>query len=222
MTTITDYTKVHCQSPILTVDRVDCTQYSLRLSPYTKYGLKETEELLSNFQDWIYSVEVSKAGKEHYHVVIWSPLDEESVRIKIRSFLSLYFPGPSKRGDANKQYNLSEVEDLELVVTYLLKDSGVIKYSQNIDPDKITQLQKKSYKKFSKEEFQKQLEELKKRFKTDSPRIGEMMESVVRLKAIYRQPVNMTQIYQMCVSYEVHNDPTKSTYYVQEFLSRFN
>jgi len=211
-----------CQSPILTETLVESTQYSLRLTPSGKYGVREIEIFLEQFQEWIYSFEISKKGKEHYHMVVWTSYEEEKVREMIRLFLSQYFPGPARRGDANKQYNLSEIEDLESTVTYLLKDHGELKMSKGVNQEIIKKLQKASYKKFSKEEFAKQLEILKKRFKDESPRIGTMMEEIVKLKGMYRQPVNLNQIYQMCIGYEVHNDPSRSVYYVQEFLSRYN
>lgn len=215
------------QSPILTSQRVESITYSLRLTPYGKYGVQEIEQFLGNFQDWIYSIEISKGGKEHYHCVIWSEHYEEEIKDMIRPFLLQYFPvqsstGKQKRGEANKQYNFSETEDLEQTVTYLLKDYGTIKYSSNVNPKTIDKLQKKSYKKFSKEDFAKQLEVLKAEFKNTSPKIGTMMEKVIQLKAVYRQPVNINQIYQMCVSYEIHNDPNAAAYYVHQFLSRFN
>lgn len=212
-----------CQSPILTHTLVESTQYALRLTPDKRYGVEEIEKYLNdNFQEWIYSLEISKKTKEHYHVVLWSSQDEETVRQSIREFLYLYFPEKPKRGDANKQYNLSEIEDLETAITYLLKDGGLIKYSKGVNPDGIERLRKQSYKKFSKEEFSKAFDELKKIFKDTSPTLGDMMTEVVKLKALYRQPINLNHIYQMCVSFDVHNHPNRGEDYVRDFLSRYS
>jgi len=51
--------------------------------------------------------------------------------------------------------------------------------------------------------------------------LGDMMTDVVKLKALYRQPINMNHVYQSCISFDVHNYPDKSEDYVREFLSRF-
>lgn len=212
---------VVCQSPILTHPRVESTPYALRLTPLSKYGVLEVENFLINSQEWIYSLETSKKGQEHFHIVLWSALDEESFRQTVRDFLLRYFPDKPKRGDANKQYNLSEVEDLVSSVTYLLKDQGITKFSSGVDSSVIEHLSKQSYKKFSKEEFSKQLEDLKIKFKDESPKLIDMMTDIVKLKAMYRQPVNMNQIHQMCVSFDCHNNPTLAYEYVGEFLSRY-
>jgi len=210
-----------CQSPILTHTLVESTQYALRLTPDNMYGVLEIEEFLKNFQEWIYSLEISKKTKEHYHIVLWSKDDEETVREYVRGFLKKYFINKSKRGDANKQYNLSEIEDLTMAVTYLLKDQGIIKYSNGVDSKTIDRLSKQSYKKFSKEEFAKSLDELKKTFKDTSPSLGHMMTEVVKLKSLYRQPVNLNYINQLCISFDIHNNPSKAEDYVRNFLSRY-
>lgn len=206
-------------SPIMIRGNVESTPYALRLTPLGRYGDFQIKDFLKQFE-YVYVNEKSKKGKEHSHIVLFTKDDEDVLRQKIRDFLKIYFPDPAKRGDANKQYNLSEVEDVELAITYILKDSEEVFMSEGIIKEKIDELKKQSYKKFSKEDFAKQLEELKKQFKANDPNLDEMMVSVIRLKALYRQPINMTYIYQMCLSFFLHNRPSRIESNVQEFLSR--
>lgn len=224
MNNLQDYTKTLI--PILKSGKVEST-YALRLTPMEKYGISEIINFLQMFDDYVFTEELSKKLKVHYHVVLFTKLYEDEVREKIREFLSLYFTEPPKRGDANKQYNLSEIVDLELSLIYILKDGGDkntiwLFYSNNINYDTLQQLKKKSYKKFSKEDFAKQLEEIKSRFKENiTINLMDMMTLVVQLKAEYRQPINMTHIYHMCLSYSIHNKPQLANDYVREFLSRY-
>lgn len=206
--------------PILKVGRVECS-YALRLTPTGKYTFYDTQEFLrKEFDDYIIVKEESKKLKEHFHAILFTKMYEEEVREKVRTFLKLYFTEAPKRGDANRQYNLSEIEDLELALTYILKDGGTMSVSDNISQDTLDSLKKKSYKKFSKEDFAKALELLKTKFKEEDSKIGEMMVDIIRLKALYRQPVNITQIYQMCLGFYIHQNPSYAKIIVEGFLSR--
>lgn len=205
--------------PILKVDRVNCT-YAIRLSPLEKYSINEVKGFLEQFDDYIIIKEESKKRKEHYHAIVFSKLFEEEVREKIRCFLQIYFTEPPKRGDANKQYNLSEIEDLEQSIIYLLKDGGEVFMSTGINQEYVETLKKKSYRKYSKEEFAKALDELKKKFKDEDTSISDMMIAICRLKGLYRQPINLNQIYQMVLGYYIHTNPYKADSFVSEFLSR--
>ena len=62
----------------------------------------------------------------------------------IRAYLKTIFTDPPKRGDANKQYNLSEIDELELALIYILKDGGENFCSSNIDFEVLSDLKKKS------------------------------------------------------------------------------
>lgn len=225
-TNIKDFVEVRGLSlPIMIVPRVESISYALRMTPLGKYEHQDLIDFLLTFDDYIVVREVSKKHKEHYHVVLFTDQFEDIVRERIRAFLLIHFTDPPKRGDANKQYNLSQIDDLQLAITYILKDSTLenpVLFSSNVNGELIIKLQKKSYKKYSKDEFMKELEVLKSKFKDDlETDIHAMMCSVVRLKSLYRQPINMTQIHQMCISFDVHNRPNLADVYVSEFLSRF-
>lgn len=205
--------------PILKVDRVEST-YALRLTPLGKYTFDDIISFLGTFDEYIVVKEESKKLKEHYHAIVFSKLFEEEVRGKIRGFLQTYFTEPPKRGDANKQYNLSEIDNLEQAITYILKDGGDVSMSLGINTEYLDTLKKKSYRKYSKEEFAKALEELKKKFKDEDTSIGDMMTAICQLKGLYRQPINLNQIYQMVLGFYIHNNPHKASSFVSEFLSR--
>jgi len=49
-----------------------------------------------------------------------------------------------------------------------------------------------------------------------------MMVDVIRLKALYRQPINTMQIYQMCLGFYIHANPYYANQLVENFLSRLS
>lgn len=209
--------------PIIKTPEVESTFYVLRLTPMGKYSKGDVEKLMKLFGDtYICSKENSKKDVEHYHCVFSSSLYEHEVREQIRTFLGLFFTDKPKRGDANKQYNLQESLDYEQAIIYILKDSGEIIYGDNIESAAIDRYKKKSFAKYSKAEFAKELEEIKANFKVKRMSLGDMMVSVVRLKAKYRQPINLNYIYQLCLSCEIHNFPIRAEQYVDDFISKKN
>lgn len=209
--------------PIIKTPEVESTFYVLRLTPMGRYSRQDVETLMRLFGDtYISSKELSKKDVEHFHCVFSSPLYEHEVREKIRTFLGIYFTEKPKRGDANKQYNLQESLDYEQAIIYILKDSKEIFYGGNIEDKALDDYKKKSFSKYSKAEFAAELEQIKADFKTKRMSLGEMMSSVVRLKAKYRQPINLNYIYQLCLSCEIHNSPVMADQYVDDFLTRNN
>lgn len=211
-------------SPILIVDRVESTPYALRLTPQGKYDIDQIKEVLFNHTvtDYVISKEESKQGVVHFHAVLWTVLNEKDLRTEIGIFLKKYFLGAPKRGDANKQYNLKACIDLQKTVTYLLKDGGDVNYSSNINNVSIDELKKLSYKKYSKEDFASQLEVLKARFKENDTDLSDMVKEVGKLKGLYRQSIDTNYIYKMCLSFWVHNKPSRYDAVVNDFFSRLH
>lgn len=109
--------------------------------------------------------------------------------------------------------------DYHQAIVYILKDSLELFYGENIEPEAFPDYKKKSFAKYSKAEFAKELEDIKTQFKVNRMSLGDMMIAVVRLKAKYRQPINMNYIYQLCLSCEIHNDPKRAEEYVLSYLS---
>lgn len=214
------------QLPLIDAVDVESTLwYALRMSPLGRYNEQTLENFIKSFTDtYVFVKEISKKDKEHYHCVINTKLEEFDLREKIRQFLKEQFKEPSKRGDANKQYNLSECIDSYESVIYILKDQDLDKnkiYYNNIDFEELKKLKKKSYKKYDSEEFGCKLKEIKD-FIKEHPEIqlNNIMEKIVNLKVMYRQPINMNYIYQLSLSLRLNNHPDEIHVYVHNYLSR--
>lgn len=207
--------------PIIKAPQVESSYYVLRLTPFDKYNFKDAELFIRSLTDtYAMSREVSKKDKEHYHIVMCLDKDEDSLREEIRTFLKLYFTEKAKRGDANKQYNLQECLDFEQAIKYILKDGGELSYGSNIDDKALMSRKNLSYAKYSKAEFAKELEEIKEKFKANQWELSDMMVAVVKLKAKYRQPINMNYIHQLCLSCHIHNRPNYAHTVVNAYLER--
>jgi len=211
------------QLPIIDAVNIKSTWYALRMTPLGKYTGIELREFIQTITDtFVFTKEMSKKDKEHYHCVINTELDDEELREKIRTFLKSKFKDPPKRGDANKQYNLSECVDEETSVVYILKDGGEF-ISNNFDVEGLNKLRSKSYVKPDTKEFTERLNEIKDKVRQGEIRkLGDIMEAIVKLKALYRQPVNMNYIYQISLSLYLNVNPEEAEAYVQNFLSRLS
>lgn len=207
--------------PIIKVPKVESTFYALRLTPHGQYGLTEVRLLILRvFETHNYVICQEKVGtpNHHFHCFFDSVDDEESVRQKVRDFNRVWWPDKDKRGDANKRYNLGEVRCMSACISYTLKDKNFI-YGDGIDKAALDYYGKKSYPKYSAEEFSKELEKIKEKFKGDVHlKKREMMIEVVKLKARYRQIINMRYIDQLCTSFWIHNDEHRAEFVVDEYL----
>lgn len=209
--------------PIIKVPQVESTMYVLRLTPLDKYNFQDAEVFIKGLTDtYAMSKEQSKKDKEHYHIVLEVSKTESELREDIRTFLKQYFTEKAKRGDANKQYNLQECLDFEQAIKYLLKDGGELSFGTNIDEVALNARKKLSYAKYSKAEFAKELEDIKEKFKANRWELNDMMVAIVKLKAKYRQPINMTYIHQLSLSCYIHNNPNYSYTAVEKYLERVN
>jgi len=209
--------------PILKPLDVECTLYMLRLTPLERYERTDIEMWLNTFtENWVCAKENSKKAKLHFHITIFDSFEEETLREKIRSFLLSKFPEPPKRGDANKQYNLTVAESVDKAINYTVKELDIT-YGTGMDPEYMKLRLKASFIKFDKHTFAKELEDLKQLYKTtDKMKIGEFMERFVLLKASYRQPINMNYIYQLAISCHVNKDNSQAEMYVRAFLENKN
>jgi len=225
MTTLDDYLEMPERGgliPILNPLNVECTLYMLRLTPFDKYNRTDVESFLSTItNNWICAKENSKKLTEHFHCTIYDDVEEELLREKIRTFLKIKFTDPAKRGDANKQYNLTVADSVEKGINYTVKELNIT-YGSGMNPEYINKRLKASFQKFDKAVFAKKLEDIKKIFKESYQSIGELMERIVQLKAEYRQPINLIQIHQLALSCLVNRDPTQAENLVRRFLENKN
>jgi len=196
--------------PILMCDKVISDKehwYMLRLTPMDKYDIHCVTAMLIDVQyanHWLISTETSAKGKLHFHCLFTCEFDP---RGNIKNWLSELFPGPWKKEDGNKRYNLELVTDLRKCMTYIVKDGSYIN-STTINPDYIADCVKKSFKKYSKEEFTLRFEKLKADYKEDIITNKELRAAIIRLKGEYRQPINLTRISEIVLSCMVNKDPS--------------
>lgn len=208
--------------PIVKCSHSESTPYMMRLTPFGKYGSTEIIQFMEGFigtDIYLFSQEMSKRDKLHFHICFYSSREEDSIRDCIRKFLLEKFDGVNNKGDSNKRYNLTEVQEFEQSVVYILKDGGEIFYGSQIDVDNVSSYKKFSYKKYSKEDFASELEDLKKKFKDEDTSVREMMIAIVKLKSTYRQSIRIRNVYEMVISYNIHNDLSRSERFVDDFLS---
>lgn len=208
------------QLPIIDVPEDKSIWYALRMTPLGKYTSVQLEEFIKGLTNtYVFSQELSKKEKEHYHCVLNVELDDFELRERVREFLRKMFPGPAKRGDANKQYNLSECIDPQQSIVYILKDGGELHYGDNIDSTKLESYKKLSYKKYDGQEFSERLNEIKTRVKdTPNMKMVDIMALLINLKVTYRQPVNMNYLYQLSLSLYLHNNPDR----IVDFITQTN
>lgn len=208
--------------PILNPLDVECTLYMLRLTPDGRYSKTHIEAFLGSLtENWVCAKENSKKAKEHYHCTIYDSFEEDFVRTKIREFLGVYFTEPPKRGDANKQYNLTIADSVEKGINYTVKELEIT-YGKGMNPEYMDKRIKASFLKFDRASFQLKIEKLKKDFKESYMSIGEFMEKFCILKSDYRQPINLTYVYQLAISCEINRDNKCAEKYVRNFLENKN
>lgn len=197
--------------PILKCDKVlsDDKWYMLRLTPFEEYQDGDVKELLNMFSAkiWIYSKEVSKGDKIHYHTLFQCYKDP---REDIKEWLQTFFTDKWKKEDGNKRYNLTEVDDINKAVTYVVKDGDYF-IGDHINTSYVENCKKKSFKKYSKEAFASAFEELKTEFREDKIDHLELRTKFIRLKATYGQPVDSNRITGIINSLRVQKDPSLAT-----------
>lgn len=204
--------------PILKPLEVECTLYMIRLTPANKYARGHVEAWLNSFTaNWVCARENSKKAKEHFHITVFDVFDEEEIRERIRTFLALYFTEPAKRGDANKQYNLTVAESVDKAINYTVKELDIT-YGSGMDKKYMESRIKSSYLKFDKHSFAKAIDELKQQYKSTDMTLQEFMIHFVKLKATYRQPINLNYIYQTAIACQINREPKWATTYVEDFL----
>ena len=201
--------------PILTCDKVisdNLTWYVLRLTPLDAYEVGAVQKMLQNViysEHYIVATELSVKMKLHYHIVFTCDLVIEKTRGLIKDWLSQMFPGPWKKEDGNKRYNLDVSTNYIQAFKYLLKMKGV-QYicSDNINPEFIADCKKKSFEKYSKEAFTIQFEKLKSDFREDIIDYRQLRVKIIQLKGLYSQPICLRRIDEIVLSCRINKDPS--------------
>lgn len=182
--------------------------YCLRLTPCGQYSIESIEDdfLIFNqdiFDKWVYGHEISKDGIEHFHLVIFTVLDMDEMKQKVRDFIYPFFPDRG-RGFGNKQYNLQYAKKPREAIAYCLKDCGESNFSGFTD-ECITALRGESY---SKPSFDNDVKALNKRFIDTIMSDVDYLSEYYRIYSKYDRSINCHTINGYLLSIKVKKDPS--------------
>lgn len=177
-----------------------------RMKITSENGIQDVAQYFQdNFDRYILAGEF-KPGNDHIHVLF--DLTEEDVSSRFRMFRPKILEQFKIKG--NKDYSLSICKDLEATKRYILKEGlDHVKY-KGYTPEDIELWSNQSYKKFSKNDFARDLENLRLEFlkPTASTINGSSFHSsewlfsqLLRLKAKYNQKINTTNLEQIVLLY---------------------
>jgi len=215
-------------STIGEVDESSLISYVVRITPCGKFTKEQLYEFIK-YEDKICNFVIAHElePREHYHLVIQvdNQVPDQAVRDIIRAFIVPFWYESAKdsqgveqlklpRGFGNKQYNLQISEDLDLAVSYAVKDKIDI-YFEGFSKEYINERIEASFKKKSKNTFKIELLELR---KTPGLDIREFMIAFAQLKAKYDQGVRLTDAHSQALSYMIKQDPSSAESFVEDYL----
>jgi len=194
--------------PILKCENVKSVNnlyYALRITPAENIGSGDVLELLELLSGdiWICATEKSSSGVLHYHTIFLSERDQ---RDEIRIWLEEYVPKPWTKATGNKLYNLKACEDTDQAIKYCLKDKDY-KFGNGILKTAMDEMAKKSYKKYSKADFQIQFEKLKLDYHEEKITSKMLKASIIRLKGSFGQPINIARIDDIVLGCVIRRNP---------------
>lgn len=192
--------------------------YVLRLTPLEMYTVQDFIEWLDhNINTDKYVIAVELTPQVHFHAVIET--DDVDFRTTLRqSFLYTYWPdGERPRGWGNKQYNLQECSDIDLAISYALKNKGEV-HIKGFTSEYIEERKNASFPKNKRLDFKTELINLRNEFMESEMDIREFMIKMAQLKSRYDQQVNMHHIYCYALSIDIKRDPQHAEQLVEEFL----
>lgn len=171
------------------------------------------------FPMYVVAEEISKKGVLHYHVVVETSLDIETVRARFKLFVDEVWPKSArKRGFGNKQYHLTKADHPHRAVVYATKQKGYI--YKGYSTEYIELAEKESFEPPTRAAFSTDFELLKDRFLTTTMDQEAFIECFITLKAKHDQMVNMSHAYQYSLSVLIKRDPEEARYITQDYLKR--
>lgn len=216
-----------CLLPIINTPELKSTTpwyvYMLRMTPDGKYSRGHLEAYIDNLSQrrYVCAMENSKKSKIHFHITIVSHLEEEEIRDAIREFLKVAFPDPPKRGDANKQYNLTLARDVNKAFRYTIKEKDIT-YGDGIKKSYMDKCLKTAYLKFDKHTYKTKYEAIRDNYLEYDLTDSDLFIKIVQLKADYRQPINMAQIHQQVISCICHKYPHRTEQFVNDYIAKIS
>jgi len=200
---------------------VDQFCYCIRLTPCDQYCEQSVADFFSDneqfFEKWVYCSEISEENVFHFHLVIYTPLKIEDMRLKIRDFIYPFFPDRG-RGFGNKQYNIQYSKDPRAAISYCLKHPETLEWS-GFSEECIDQLKSESFVKIT---FDSEVVKLNEDFcKKDSGiSDADYLSSYYKLCAKYFRTINPTTINGYLLSAKVRKDPSFADEYAKFQISK--
>jgi len=143
------------------------------------------QQFISKYSKYVYAREFSKKQKVHYHAVVVTDDDSETVRAHFREVFPMLNSG--------HLYNLQQSESIEQSLIYICKDVvdvNDLKFKE-FDVNYLKSLCKISYKKFSKESFMKDLSELENIYMLTDMSPEDLLDRFIEIKVVkYNQNPN--------------------------------
>jgi len=130
------------------------TTYVIRMTPHDKFTMDQLKEYIHKEPSFCkYVLAQETVPRPHYHLVVTTDVsfEIEDVRGTIKAFLIPFWVKDDlklPRGFGNKQYNLQVAEDVDLAISYALKESNLYVY-EGYSADYIQQRKEASFQKKS-------------------------------------------------------------------------
>lgn len=204
----------------------DLISYVVRITPHGKFTFEQVAQFIKEepaiFQ---YVISQELLPQEHYHIVcsVDSSTTVQDVRDIIRAFITPFWEDPEThklpRGFGNKQYNLQECANLDLAISYALKEASNFLFD-GFTPEYIEERKSQSFAKKSITTFKLEYMQLSEDFQNSDMELRIFMIKLSQLKAKYDHQVNMHAIHQQALSNAIRRDPNVADEEVEKYLYR--
>lgn len=191
----------------------------VRLTPDGAYTQDDLKKFLTEnvaFTEWVVGVEV--LPKVHYHLVISTHFEFDTIHEIIKEQVHKWYPPPRARGFGNKQWNCQlGKETLERGISYALKDK-VEHFYEGFEADFIEYCLEASFPKNSTSNFKLEYLELCEEFQNSDMDIEAFMIKYSILKSKYGQQVKMQDALGYANSNLIRRNPDEAKIMVKNFL----
>lgn len=191
----------------------------LRLTPKGAYCIESIMEFIEelDLEKWLYGEEYpDDVDKKHYHFVIYTTLDIDKFRKKVRDFISPFYPNKT-RGFGGAQYNLQYAENPRKALSYALKDLGATNFS-GFTEECIECLRGESFQKLS---FDAEVISLNKYYLNNDMEDYQFMARYFEIYSKFGRSINTNTIYGYLLSIKIKKFPEFSEIHARHFLNRF-
>lgn len=204
-------------------DELSLDAYVIRITPHDKFCFGAIENFFKD-EPIIHSYVIGRetVPREHFHVVcrVDNTVTEQDVRDIVKGLLVPFWEDEVThklpRGFGNKQYNLQKAKDLDLAVSYAVKQHEYC--YDGFDPAYIEARRLASFEKKKPSNFKSEYLKLCEEFQDSDMDTRTFMIKYITLKANYGQQVRMQDAYGYANSNLVKRDNDKAEDLVEDFL----